>query len=185
MPVRQTQSMLDLVRRTGGQGRSVQTDYDEELNAIPPVFEVDFGEDEAQAEHLKPPEPYGGQFRFCSLNPEEVRRRLASNTNPADQEALEVAEGYWRGAGAYAANPEDLGHVYRGEPREAIQALSMAELAASVSPVAAIIPGASLRAGGIPSVGDPVGPGDYRDSGIVDWDLLLGMGPLPQTEDWF
>jgi len=174
MIVAQRSSMLDLVRRTCDDARGM-ADF-EGVYEPDPEQVAEWQEREA--------EEYGGELRFVNLGPMEVKRRLESGADPEDMEALEYAEAYWRKAGGYAGQME-AGCVDRGEAREAIIARSMSELAASVNPVAAVTVMGNLRPGGIPELGEPLEPGEYRDSGIIDWGHLLSQGPLPETEDWF
>jgi hypothetical protein len=148
------------------------------------IYEPD--PDEVREWQEREAETYGGELRFVNLGPQEMRRRLVVETDPKEKAALRTAEEYWQRAGGYAtAGWTEAGSVFRGEPREARKAVSMAELASEVDPVTHIGVIDSLRHGGIPTKSEPTAPGEYRDSGIIDWSFLLSMGPLPETEDWF
>ena len=170
----QRSSMLDLVRRTC-EGAADMPDYEGVYEPDPEQVK-EWQEQEA--------EEYGGELRFVNLGPMEVRRRLEACTDPGDRSALEIAEQYWMRAGGYASGME-AGSVFRGEGREAVRASSMSELAKNVSPVSHVVVMGGLRAGGIPEKGEPVEPGSYRDTGIIDRGHLLSQGPLPENEDWF
>lgn len=169
--VPQRASMLDLVRRTCDDARG--------LDSFEGVYEPD--PDQVAAWENQEAEEYGGEFRFVNVPPTRLAHMVEMDNNPDDQKAMEVALTFWRGQGGGA----EAGEPYRGEPREAIVATSMRELAAAVSPVSHVFLGGTLRAGGMPSMGEPVGHGEYRDLGVIDWGLLMSMGPLPDDEDWF
>ena len=166
--------MLALVRSTCDDARDM------------PDFEGVYEPDPEQVQEWqeREAETYGGELRFVNLGPQEVKRRLEAGADPKEITALETAYSYWQGAGGYAGSME-AGSVFRGEPREAVHANSMQELAAAVTPVSHVTVMGGLRAGGIPSMSDPVKTGEYRDTGIIDWGHLLGQEPLPETEDWF
>jgi len=172
----QRSSMLDLVRRTCDDAHGM------------PDFE---GVYEPDPEHVKAwEEPLsrdaGDKGKFVNLGPARVKALLRTATNPDDVAALQVAFGYWQKNGGYAANSDELGWVDRGEPRQAVMASSMAELAAAVEPVEHVTVSGSLVAGGMPSVG---GPGSFRGLDVIDYGMLMQWGeasPLPETDDdWF
>jgi hypothetical protein len=167
-------SMLDLVRRT--------CDDAEDMPEFEGVYEPD--PEQVREWQEREPESYNGEMRYVNLGPKKVLDRLEVETDPVEREALKVAESYWRKAGGYASGGMEAGSVFRGEQREAIHAGSMQELANNVSPVEHVYVG-DLGAGGIPKFGKPVEPSDYVDRGIIDWGYLLGMGSLPESEDWF
>jgi hypothetical protein len=148
------------------------------------VYEPD--PDEVEEWQNREAETYGGELRYVNLGPQEVRRRLEAEADPKEKAALRTAEEYWQRAGGYAtAGWTEAGSVFRGEPREVRVAESMSELAGEVSPVSYVGVVDSLRSGGMQTKSEPMKPGDYVDSGIIDWSHLLSMGPLPESEDWF
>lgn len=174
MTISQRSSMLDLVRRTCDDARGM-ADFEG-------VYEPD--PEQVESWQNQEAETYGGEFRFVNLGPAEVKRRVESAENPEDMEALRIAESFWQKAGGYSGQME-AGYVDRGDAREAIRAGSMSELAASVKPAAVVTAMGSLEVGGIPTQSGPIEPGDYRDSGIIDWSYLMNQGPLEETDDWF
>ena len=172
----QNSSMLDLVRRTCDGARGMPD--------LEGVYEPD--PEEVKAWQEREAEEYGGEFRFINLGPQEVQRRLKAEADPTEKAALRTAEEYWQKAGGYSTPGfTEAGSVFRGEEREARVAGSMSELASEVQPVSTVGVMGSLRPGGIPSKSEPMKPGEYVDTGIIDWGHLLGFGPLPETEDWF
>jgi hypothetical protein len=167
-------SMLDLVRRT--------CDGAEDMDDFEGVYEPN--PEQVREWQGRESESYNGEMRYVNLGPKKVRDRLEVETDPLEREALKIAESYWQKAGGYASGGIEAGSVFRGEQREAIHAGSMQELASNVSPVEHVYVG-DLGAGGIPTLGQPIEPSDYQDRGIIDWDYLLGMGSLPDSDDWF
>lgn len=168
--------MLDLVRRT--------CDGAHDMPDFEGVYEPDPVQVAAWQEHEA--EQYNGELRLVNIGPQEVRDRLQRETDPAEKEALKAAEQYWQNAGGYAVEGfTEAGSVYRGEEREAVLASSMRELASAVEPTSSVAVMGTLASGGVSSESAPVDAGDYVDRGIVDWDMLLSMGPLPETESWF
>ena len=75
---------------------------------------------------------YHGEFRYVNMGPQKVRAMLETETNQGEIEALELAERFWA---IKSPRMSSDGEPYRGEPKEAIQAESMAALAAAVKPV--------------------------------------------------
>lgn len=170
--------MLDLVRRTCDGARGM------------PDFEGVYEPDPEQVREWqeREAEGYGGELRYVNLGPQEVLRRLEAESDPREKAALQAAEQYWQRAGGYASGAMEAGSVFRGEPREAVRAGSMRELADAVSPVAHVAVLGGLGAGGVPRMSEPTTPDNYVDRGTIDWDFLLGCGRPPEPEgedDWF
>ena len=173
--------MLDLVRRTCDGARGMP-DFEG-------VYEPD--PEQVKAWQEQEAEEYGGELRYVNLGPQEVIRRLEAEADPGERAALQAAEQYWQRAGGYASSGwTEAGSVFRGEPREAVFATSMSELAEAVSPVAHIGVMGALGAGGIPTMSEPTTPENYVDRGTIDWDFLLGCGAAPTPDpltddDWY
>jgi len=179
MAVGQRSSMLDLVRRTCDGARGMP-DFDG-------VYEPD--PERVREWQEREAEEYGGELRYVNLGPQEVLRRLGAESDPGEIAALRTAEEYWQKAGGYAVSGwTEAGSVFRGEPREAIHATSMQELAQAVTPVEHVTVVGELGAGGISKMSEPSTPDNYVDRGTIDWDLLLGCGQAPEPvgdDDWF
>ena len=175
----QRSSMLELVRRT--------CDDALDMPDFEGVYEPE--PEQVRAWQEREAETYGGELRYVNLGPQEVIRRLEAESDPVEKVALQAAERYWQRAGGYAASGyTEAGSVFRSEPREAVYANSMSELAQAVAPVSHVTVMGVLGAGGIPTMSEPTTPGNYVDRGVIDWDFLLGHGsvPEPQTDDdWF
>lgn len=173
----QRSSMLDFVRRTCDAAQSM------------PDFEGVYEPDPEQvaAWQANEAEEHDGELRCVNIGPQEVRKRLESGTDPVEKEALKTAFQYWQNAGAYAVEGwTEAGSVYRGEPRETREASSMRELAAGAKIEPHVTAVGTLAIGGVSSVeSKPVDGSSYVDRGVIDWNMLLNMGPLPETEDWF
>lgn len=149
-------AMLDYVK-----GRFGRQDYEVEGEFIP----------EPQEE----PEPYeyNGEFRYVNLGPAKVRRLLETEKDPRELQALETARRYWAMKSPMEFDPSNMGWVHRGEPRQAIQAESMAQLASEVKPVQHIFLQGAL------TTEAPYGgtQKNWELGSIIDFDSLVGMAP--------
>ena len=108
---------------------------------------------------------YNGEFRYVNLGPAQVRRRLESETNPAERAALLTALEFWTRKGP--AREVSAGQPYRGETRTAVYAESMVALASQVRPVEHVFVGPALSIGGAMIGASP----DGED--LFDWDMLM------------
>jgi hypothetical protein len=113
--------------------KSVQALFPDENTDFDGEFHPDPEQVAAVAEGLKRP-VYNGEMRCVNLGPAKVKSLLATETDPAEREALTYAFDFWSRNGGYAKNPEDLGWVHRGEPREAIHT-TMQDIHANLDPV--------------------------------------------------
>jgi hypothetical protein len=164
--------MLDYVKSSMG-----HEDYEAEG-----VFEQD---PDVQAEWQEPvSQEYGGEFRYINLGPAKVAKMMesiGSMADPGEREALQVAHRYWGMKKGYSAKPEDLGWVHRGEPREAVRAASMRELASGGNRVSHVSVMGSLRKSGPPGGSSGGEPGELL--GIIDFDWLTQEMPAEPMDE--
>lgn len=178
--MKQRSSMQDLVKRTCENVQDVD-------------YEGVYYPDEEQVKAIEEWEPESEEsvrerYNYVNLGPQRVKEMLATETDPVEIARLRNAHDFWSRHGGYAPNPDDLGWVDRGDAREAVHASDMTEVANSGNRVDYVSVRGSLGSGGIPTMGDPIDGDNYRDRGIIDWDMLVGVsaGPEPENdEDWF
>lgn len=165
----QRSSMLDLVRRT--------CDGAADMDGFEGVYEPD--PEQVREWQEREPETYSGEFRFVNLPPQEIDRRIEQEDDPDELEALRLARSFWGGSSGIEA-----GYVDRGDEREAIYASSMKEISDNVSPQGQFESFGRLSTGG----GSFSENGMGFDPGVIDWDMLIGMGPPPEPtsgDSWF
>jgi len=177
-------AMLDLARRT------VSTvgarDFENELGAVvddmvDAANGIEFVFDAEENNRLgKADQSYDGELRLVNKSPTELRRMLASERDPAERQAIETAMEAWSAMGGYGFGIE-AGYVDRGEPREAIVAGSLLEVASGAERVA----WPSVR--GRLSVDAPVAAEPDIDYDMFDYDMLrewASAEPLPD-DGWY
>ena len=77
---------------------------------------------------------YGDELRYVNCGPTKIRNLLATETDPREREALERAYKAWQGISPMAFDPDSMGWVHQGEPREAIHT-TMQDMHANLDPV--------------------------------------------------
>jgi len=124
---------------------------------------------------------YGGEFRYADKSPQELRRLLEAETNPAERDAIERTLMVFQAKG-WAGSTDDpkattAGEPYRGEPKTEARPESIGEMVARRKPASHIFADEMRR--------------DALDAGIVSGDRELpeqngeglGMTRLP-TGAW-
>jgi hypothetical protein len=77
---------------------------------------------------------YGDELRYVNCGPTKIRQLLATETDPREREALERAYKAWQGISPMEFDPDNMGWVHRGEPREANHT-TLQDIRANVAPV--------------------------------------------------
>lgn len=77
---------------------------------------------------------YGDELRYVNCGPTKIRNLLATETDPREREALERAYKAWQGMAPMAFDPDSMGWVHRGEPREDIRT-TLQDIHANLDPV--------------------------------------------------
>jgi hypothetical protein len=91
---------------------------------------------------------YGGEFRYVNKSPQELRRLLASETDPVERDAIEWTLLVFQVKGWAAGNDAKAttaGEPYRGEPKVAASPDSIREMVEGRQPVDQILVGDGLR----------------------------------------
>jgi len=143
-------SMLDLARRTCQDAEECNP-----TGEFPRPNEEGFG---------KADDTYNGEYRYVNLGPAKIRAMLKEETDPDEVKALRTAMAYWASKAPARSGGNEGGEPYRGEPREAIHAESMSDLAKDVKPVEHVYPG---DLGAIPD--------GMADGGVIDFDQLVNL----------
>lgn len=170
----QNSSMLDLVRKT--------CDDAEDMDDFEGVYEPD--PEQVKEWQEREPETYDGKYKYVNMGPTKLRKMIEAGEE-LEAEPLVTAMRYWGMPEVYGDGATVAGTVDMGDEREAIYASSMQELAGNHNPVEHIFVGDLGGGAGVSRMSEDSDPSDYVDKGTIDWDKLLAMGPLPQTEDWF
>jgi len=139
---------------------------DRDVSEIEGEFAPDFHEPN------QPDQEYRGEFRFVNAGPQKLREMIAK-ISPADLQAAQLALKAW-GKMSSPMFGTEMGEPYRGEPRQAIVAKSMSELAANVRPVEHVFARSLTAIGTMPD-------GEPNWLGIFNFDELTeGLKDLPQ-----
>jgi len=183
--------MLELARgtvATVGDGDHEQGSFPEKMDfVIDAVDEIEFVYDPEEDEGWgKADQEYDGELRHVNKPPTVLRRMAASEPAEGEVAAIQAAMRAWavmqpgmRGAGGGV----EAGSVDRGEPREAIMASSMMELASSAERVAWPSVGGTLSTD-CPASG---GGGRFLGLDVIDYETLEEVArehPL-EDDDWY
>jgi hypothetical protein len=167
--------MLDYVKRQSG-----REDFQPEG-----VFPAD---PEEQEEFGKADQEYDGSLRLVNKPPNVLREMMASENDPKEVEAIRTALAAWDHMSPKGRGSPEAGEPGRGEPRVAVFASSIRDVARGGERVAWPSVMGAIGPDGRQTTGSPHTGGMFLGLDIIDYAALEEWqteAPLPDEESWF